>query len=78
MRILPRIPGTSRETVSPRVEAEIKEKLNHLMKMYDCSRSFVVNTILAEYLNIKLKHGMRYYDYRKTVKRVKKSARSGE
>jgi hypothetical protein len=72
MRILPRIPGTTRETVSPRVEAEIKEKLNYLMKMHDCSRSFVVNTILAEYLNIKLK--ARFYDYRKTSRKLKKSA----
>jgi len=74
MKILPRIPGTTRETVSPRVESEIKEKLNHLMKMHDCSRSFVVNTILAEYLNIKLRHGMRFYDYRKVTRKIKKSA----
>ena len=72
MHILPRIPGTVRDTISPRVEAEIKEKVQHLANMYNCSKSFVINTILAEALGIKVR--AHYYDYKKVVRRTKKSA----
>jgi len=71
-RFLPRLPGTSRDVAITRVEHEIEAELDYLAKLHNCSRSFVMNTILANALNIKVK--ARYYDYTKVARRIKKTA----
>ena len=65
-RILPRITGTERDKLYPRVEREIDEQVEHLARMHNCSKSFVVNTILADAFGIGVKE--RYYDERKVTR----------
>lgn len=72
LHILPRIPGTVRDKGYVAMESEIKEKLRAIAKMYNCSISFVQNTIMAEALNVKVP--MRYYDYKKAIRKSRKAS----
>lgn len=71
-RFLPRIPGYLRNKAYTSLEDEIEDELRNIAKIYNCSKSFVQNTIIAEALNIKVK--AKYYDYKRIVTRTKKSA----
>jgi hypothetical protein len=69
---LPRLPGTIRDTAYAATEREIKDTLKFIARQHNCSVSFVLNTIIADALNIKVP--VRYYDYRKVTGKAKKTA----
>jgi len=72
MNILPRIPGTVRDKGYVSMESEIKDRLRQIAKTYNCSVSFIQNTIMADALNIKVPK--RYYDYKRVVRKFRKTA----
>ena len=54
VRILPRIPGISRQQVGARVDAAIERALSREMARYGVSRSFVIRNALAYTFGIEL------------------------
>jgi hypothetical protein len=60
MKILKAIKG-GRRPITSRTEKELKTLIRNEADKYNCSMSFVVNTVLNEYFNIKHK-GEKYYD----------------
>lgn len=55
-------PIKNREPISAGTIAAIKRKISNLAIQHDCSKSFVINTILADALNVNLEE--KYYDFR--------------
>jgi hypothetical protein len=70
MRIQSR--GYRRDRLYSAVLEQIGTKIQHLADKYDCSKSFVTNTLLAEKLNIKLDEV--FYESGKNVRKVKRTA----
>jgi len=69
---LPILPGTIRDVAYIRVEGEILDALRYEARAHNTSISFVGNTIFADAFGVKVK--AKYYDYRKAIKRVRKTA----
>lgn len=75
MVIQPRVTGSERKRMESRFIAEIKETIDAIAAMYNCSKSFVIATLIADALGIK--EQVRYYDVTKRVK-GKSRARRGK
>lgn len=71
MKIQPRISGSERRRMESRFISEIKETIDSIAAMYNCSKSFVIATLVADALGIK--EQVRYYN---VAKRVKSKSRS--
>ena len=72
MHILKPIKGEPRIPNTARLESLIKERIEYLAKVHDCSKSFVTNTILADGLGIKIRE--HYYDYKRVTRKTKRTA----
>jgi hypothetical protein len=59
-----------RDIVKGYTIARIRSKIEDLAAIHDCSQSFVVDTLLADQLGIKLEE--RYDEIRKDVRRTRK------
>lgn len=62
----------NREKIYSGTLQQIKDKIQALADRHDCSKSFVINTILADAVNVKLED--RYDDYRKDAGKSHKRA----
>lgn len=65
MNIQPR--GFKRESCSAALMLEIKRKIEQIAAMHNCSKSFVIATLLADSLNIK--NQVKYYEITKRDKK---------
>ena len=65
-------PVKNRKQISSAVLYQIRNKVETLAERFDCSKSFVINTILAESLNIYIEE--KYNDYPKAARNSKRSA----
>lgn len=66
MRIQPRI--KNRKDIHSGVTKEINRKIENLALRFDCSKSFVTNTLLADALGIELEYR---YDRREATRKAK-------
>lgn len=72
MRHQPRVRG-GHDSVSSGVKQEVRRELDRTARMFNCSRSWVIDVALAETLGVKLAEA-EHYDRGTRVKRFKKSA----
>lgn len=66
-------PIRNREPISAGTLGIIKRRVQALANEHDCSKSFVINTILADRLDVELEE--RYYDIRKDSKKARNRTR---